>query len=161
LLAVTLWGKIMHWTPTQSSWWRSAQDIAMTTEKRPLIADDYASIKRRMEQLDHDRRMAMVAVVELPDNVIIVLVHQTRNLVVPNHPQSRVLHCALYEIEGVLLLMKTRAIDTFSSGDGAAFYIYLKDHFPSAKLRSSSEVLLSPEDSRRLADLVRLKASRV
>ena len=105
--------------------------------------------------------MAKVAVVELPDNVIIVLAQQTKNLVVPNRPQSRILHCALYELEGVLLLIRIRTADTFSSGDGAAFYIYLKDHFPSAKLRNSSEVLLSPEDSQRLADLVRLKASRV
>ena|SRR5207249_4860926 len=133
----------------------------MTTEKRPLIADDYASIRCRMEQLDRDRHMAKVAVVELPDNVTIVLAQQTKNLVVPNRPQSRILHCALYELEGVLLLIRIRTADTFSSGDGAAFYIYLKDHFPSAKLRNSSEVLLSPEDSQRLADLVRLKASRV
>lgn len=115
------------------------------------IADDYASIAQRMNQIEKDRHVAKF---QLPEGVCIIVYGSKSHRQFTEASMTSFTMCLL--LRGISLTMVRAADKT----DATAVFEHLRQYFPSLRPKSRLEAVLSEADSLRLEDIVtRLSAS--
>jgi hypothetical protein len=106
------------------------------------IADDYTAINRAMAQRERDRRVLRF---QPPDGVTIVLQPP-----VSWNPKNGL--CYLLQVDTGRLSMVLRRDSEPDMRTMDRFYNHLQHYFPSVRLRTPIEIVLSPDDALLLAN---------
>jgi hypothetical protein len=117
----------------------------------PPIANDYASIAKRLAQLDTERRAAKFV---LPPGVVIMRYGSDAHLKL-NETQLAQFDIA-FILRGASLKMVKARSGSFTTSDGVDMVDYLQRYFPSLTLISRSEIQLNFEDTERLNDILKV-----